>query len=138
MLTLWRPHTEMKRWNRDLDDFFNWPTRSRPQIFSPAVDIQEQEDSFVIKADLPGMSKDAIEIQVENDTLTLSGKREQSSEEENSGVRVKERSYGSFCRSFRLGPKVAVGEIDASYDNGVLTLKLPKAEEAKPHKIDVH
>ena len=138
MMTLWKPQNELVRWNRELDNFFGWPTRTR--MFTPTVDIEELDDAFVITADLPGIKKEEIEIQVENETLTLSGKREQSSssEDQQNGYRRRERSYGTFSRRFRLGPEVATGEINASYENGVLSLRLPKAEQAKPHRISVH
>ncbi len=138
MLTLWKPYNEMTRWNRNLDDVFGWNVRRERQSFSPAVDVQELADSFIIKADLPGVKKEEIEIEIEEDTLTISGKRELGSEEEQNGIYRRERAFGTFSRSFTLGPKVATSEIDASYEAGVLTLELPKAEEAKPHKIDVH
>ena len=136
MLTLWKPRNDLWRWNRDLDSYFGY-SRSG-YSFSPAVDIEEREDSFLLTADLPGMRREDIEVEIENNTLTLSGTRELGNEEKEGGYYRRERSYGSFSRSFRLGPGVVAGNIDATYENGVLRLTLPKAEEAKPQRIDIH
>ena len=138
MLTLWRPNRELWRFGRELDELFKLPATELASSFSPAVDIQETEEGFVLKADLPGVSKEDIEVKIENDVLTLSGKRSSATEEKENGYLSRERYYGSFSRTFRLGPKVARGDIEANYKDGVLTLVLPKAEEAKPLQIAVH
>ena len=139
MMSHWRPREELMNWSRELDGFFGRTTRT-PKL-TPAVDIVELKEAYLITADLPGINKDDLEIQVENATLTLSGKRVRSSsseEEEQNCCHRRERSFGSFSRSFRLGPEIAADDIAATFDNGVLTLRLPKAEESKPHRIDVH
>ena len=138
MLTLWQPQEELWNFGRELDELFRLRPTGRASRFSPAVDIQETEEGFVLKADLPGLDKDDIEVKIENDVLTLSGKRGGSSEEKSNGYVSRERYAGSFTRTFKLGPKVARGDIEASYKDGVLTLVLPKAEEAKPLQITVH
>jgi len=106
--------------------------------WSPAVDIFEKGEDLVIRAELPGIEKDAIEVRVENDTLTLSGSRERDSELQDEHVYRLERVHGSFERSFRLPKSVDASRIEAEFKNGVLQVKLPKAEEARPRKVEIH
>ena len=101
------------------------------------MDIDEKEDSFVLHADLPGLKQKEIEITVNDGVLTLSGNREEPTQENVNGTTVRERRYGSFERKFRLGPNVAESGIEATYKDGVLTVVLPKKEEAKPRQIPV-
>ncbi len=104
----------------------------------PAVDIVEQGDDLVIRAELPGVARDDIEVRVEDNTLVLSGERKREKEcDEEQAYRV-ERSYGSFVRSFRLPKTVDAAKIAASYQNGVLEVRLPKAEEARPRRIQIN
>jgi HSP20 family protein len=105
--------------------------------FAPAVDIEEKADHFLVSADLPGVSEKDIEVKVQDGVLLLSGKRESSKEQKTESGFYRERSYGSFCRSITLGEGVDAAKIEAAYKNGVLTVKLPKKEEAKPRQIPV-
>jgi HSP20 family protein len=107
------------------------------QSWLPAVDIMEQENSFVIKAELPGVDKKDVKITVQNDVLTIKGEKKQETEKNGENYYRTERLYGSFQRSFTLPATIASEKIDASYDNGVLILNLPKLEEAKPKEIEV-
>ena len=128
MLTLWRPHNELLRWNRELEGFFDagrGDRESRPR--SPEVDIAEIETGYVLTADLPGVEEKDIEVSLEDGVLTVSGRREEAKDEGERGRILHERSYGSFYRRFKLGPHVNPGAISASYKNGVLTVVLPKA-----------
>ena len=138
MLTLWRPHNELLRWSRDLDTFFNrgWNNGEGVSL-SPEVDIEEAEKQFLITAALPGVEEENIDITVKDGVLTISSHREESKEEKTEGTILRERSYGSFQRSFRLGRNVNSEKIEASYKNGVLSVVLPKAEEVKPRQIPV-
>jgi HSP20 family protein len=113
----------------DSDDYYG--------AWAPAVDIFEKGDDLVIRAEIPGVDKDDVDITVRNNSLTLRGerKREQEITEENS-YRL-ERSYGNFVRSFTLPRTVDASRISARYSNGVLDIVLPKAEEAKPKKIEI-
>jgi HSP20 family protein len=106
--------------------------------WSPAVDIYETEHELVVKADLPDVDPKDLDIRVENNLLTIRGERkfEKKVSEENY-LRV-ERSYGSFARSFTLANTVNPDAIKAEYQNGVLTLSIPKREEAKPKQIKVN
>ena len=103
----------------------------------PAVDIIERESDFYIKAELPGVQKEDVKISVQNDVLTIRGEKKQETEKKGENYHRVERTYGSFQRSFTLPASVHSGRIEASFDNGVLTINLPKAEEAKPKEIEV-
>ena len=105
--------------------------------WSPAVDIYDQGGEVVIHAELPGMKKEDIDVRVENNILTIRGKKERKEEIKEEGYFRAERTYGSFTRSFSLPNTVEIGRIAAEYKDGVLTLRLPKAEEAKPRQIEV-
>jgi HSP20 family protein len=105
--------------------------------WSPAVDIYDKGNEVVIHAELPGIRKDDIDIRVENNVLTIRGKKERKEEVKEEGYFRTERAYGTFSRSFSLPTTVDVAKITAEYKDGVLTLTLPKAEEAKPRQIDV-
>src|SRR6202165_4356394 len=104
----------------------------------PAVDIYETEHELVVKADLPQVDPKDLDIRVENNILTLRGERKfESKVSEDNYLRV-ERAYGSFARSFTLANTVNAEAIKADYQNGVLTLTIPKKEEAKPKQIKVN
>ena len=106
--------------------------------WAPAVDIYETEHELVVKADLPDVKPENLDIRVENNILTIRGERKfEKKVEENNYLRV-ERSYGSFARSFSLANTVNSEAIKADYQNGVLTLTIPKREEAKPKQIKVN
>jgi len=115
------------KWDRDLSE-----TRY------PNVDIVEEKEGFRIKADMPGLDKKDIKVEVENGVMTISGeKKEEKTEREKNRYYHYERSYGSFCRSFKLPDNVSNEHIDAKYANGVLELLLKKTETAKPTTIEV-
>ncbi len=106
--------------------------------WAPSVDIEEQEDRFMIKADLPGVDKNDIEVKIENGVLTIRGeKRMEKSSDEGTKRHRTERFYGSFARSFTLPDAVKADEVDANYKDGVLALTIPKAEQARPRAIDI-
>lgn len=104
----------------------------------PAVDIQEEGDSFIIHAELPGLKREDIQIRVEDRLLTISGERKFENEEKKDNFHRIERSYGRFTRSFTLNKKVAVESISANYKDGVLTVRVPKAPETQPRQIDIN
>jgi HSP20 family protein len=104
----------------------------------PPVDIFENDHhELVLKAELPDLSREDIAVKVENNTLTISGEKKADSEVKEELYRRIERTYGAFSRSFTLPPTVDSGAIAAEYKNGVLTVKLPLKEEAKPKQIQV-
>ena len=125
--------------NRLFTDAFNRNgEQSSLSAWAPAVDIYETEHELVVKADLPDIDPKDLDIRVENNLLTIRGERkfEKKVSEENY-LRV-ERSFGSFARSFTLANTVNTDAIKAEYQNGVLTLAIPKREEAKPKQIKVN
>jgi HSP20 family protein len=111
--------------------------RSGGQPWSPAVDISETENELVLKADVPDVKLEDIEVRVENQTLTLKGERQFAKDENTRGYHRIERNYGSFVRSFSLPSSVDAEKVAAEYANGVLTVKLPKKEAAKPRQVKI-
>lgn len=105
--------------------------------WTPAVDIYEIEGALVLKAELPDMRREDIDVSVENSTLTLRGERKLDHEVKQENFHRIERAYGSFVRSFSLPNTVDAAKIAAEYKNGVLTVKLPMREEAKPRQIQI-
>jgi HSP20 family protein len=123
--------------NRVFGEGFGRAEESNLTTWAPAVDILETEHELVVKADLPDVDPKDLDIRVENNILTIRGERKfQKQVNENNYLRV-ERSYGSFARSFSLANTVNSEAIKADYQNGVLTLNIPKREEAKPKQIKV-
>ena len=106
--------------------------------WAPSVDIEEEEDKYVIKADLPGVDKKDIEVKLENGVLSIRGEKH-TEKETGKGTKKHrtERFHGTFARSFTLPDAVRADKVDASYKDGVLSLTIPKQEEAKPKSIDI-
>ncbi len=111
------------------------PRTGRP--WSPAVDIVETENELVVKADLPDLKLEDIDVRVENQTLTIKGERRFEEDAAEKGYHRIERSYGGFMRSFAVPNSVDTEKVSADYKNGVLTIKLPKKEAAKPRQVKV-
>ncbi|MGF1657394.1 MAG: Hsp20/alpha crystallin family protein [Verrucomicrobiales bacterium] len=106
--------------------------------WAPALDIYEEKDSLVVLAELPGLDKESIEVSLENGLLSIFGERKTESESpEGARVLRTERTYGRFSRSVRLPINVDADKVNASYKDGILTVRLPKAEEAKPKQITI-
>ncbi len=103
----------------------------------PAVDIYENDEAFVATADLPGLKKDDIDVSIEDNVLTVSGERKFEKSDDEGTFRRVERSYGTFRRSFALPRGVDSAKVEARFEDGVLTLTLPKSELAKSRKISV-
>ena len=103
----------------------------------PAVDIVETEDAFVATADLPGLKKDDIDVSLEDSVLTVSGERRFEKDDEHANYRRVERAYGTFRRSFTLPRGVDATKVEAKFEDGVLTLTMPKTDVAKSRKITV-
>jgi HSP20 family protein len=143
ILNRWEPYrgasTLQEQINRAFGDVLRHATDdSNLTTWAPAVDIFETEHELVVKADLPDVNASDLDIRVENNILTIRGERKfEKKVNENNYLRV-ERSYGSFARSFSLANTVNSEAIKADYQNGVLTLNIPKREEAKPKQIKVN
>jgi len=127
--------------NRMFDEFFRGDILADESFFgrdwAPAVDIEENNDAYIIKAEIPGLNKDDVKITLQDNRLTIRGEKKNESEEKGKNYHRAERSYGMFERSFNIPGIIKASEVDAQYKDGVLTLTLPKAEEAKPNLIDV-
>jgi len=106
--------------------------------FVPAVDIYEDEHSITLKAEVPGMDEKDLDIKLENNTLSLSGERKFEKEEKEENFHRIERRYGSFSRSFTLPNTVESEDVQANYENGILSIKLAKRAEARPKQIKVN
>jgi HSP20 family protein len=119
---------------------FSWPSRDSGLFsgWSPALDVFDDKDNFVVKAELPGMKKDEIDITLHDGALTISGERKHERDVSETGTFRSERYFGKFQRSVTLPAAVDAGKVAASYKDGVLTVTLPKAEEAKPKQIAVN
>jgi len=130
----------VRRLNALLDEALTgWPVGNgvSTSAWLPSVDVFEDKESLKIVAELPGLKPEDVKITLENSTLTLRGEKKQVAEEKTERVHRYERSYGSFERSFSLPNSVDADKVAASFESGVLTITLPKAEKAKPREIAV-
>ncbi|WP_161626679.1 Hsp20/alpha crystallin family protein [Desulfatiglans anilini] len=105
--------------------------------WTPSVDLSEKEGKYLLKAELPGMTKDDISVTYEDGVVTITGKKESKKEEEGADYYVRESRYGSFTRSFRLPTGIDESKVDAQFKDGVLTVAMPKKEGEKSRKIDI-
>jgi len=138
--TRWNPFREIADMQRQLDRVFEdvWnESESRYTSNWMPIDVTETEAGYRVVADLPGLSVDDINVNFHDGTLTISGEVQDTKNEEGNNILVRERTFGKFSRSINLPMPVDVDHVDASYDNGILTLELPKAESAKPRQIQV-
>ena len=126
---------------RELDRFFDTFNTSSGDASSPSwaprADIVETNDAYELMLDLPGLSRDALDVQFDDGTLKISGERSVKDEHRDGRFHRVERSYGQFFRSFMLGNDVDPDNIEASFDDGVLHIRVPKTEARKPRRIDV-
>lgn len=150
-LTPWRPFMDLARWEREMDrmtdDFFGrrtkpwWPDRwfrtDELEIRAPVVDLFEEKDDIVVKAELPGMTKDDVEVNLTDHTLTIKGEKKKQEEIREENYFRSERSYGSILRTLELPKEVHADKVKASFKNGILEVRLPKTEEAKSKKTKV-
>jgi HSP20 family protein len=136
----WRPFRELEEWERRFDDLLGRPLWRLPveeKGWMPAIDVFEKEDRFIVKAELPGMKDDDIDVSVIGDTLSIKGEKKTETEVKEEDYYRCERSYGSFYRSILIPSNVDADKIEASFDDGVLEIALPKSAKVKPKKIAV-
>jgi HSP20 family protein len=139
-LMRWDPFRSMLSMKRDLDRMFGEyddEGETAASLWRPAVDIFETKDNLVLRAELPGMKKEEVQISVENNVLTLKGERKFDKEIKRENYHRVERVYGNFCRSFTLPTSIDKNKIEATFRDGVLEVTMPRAEEAKPKQIDI-
>jgi HSP20 family protein len=105
--------------------------------WAPAVDVYEDKEKVLLHVELPGVEPDDVEVAVEDSTLTIRGQREVASDLDQDNYRRVERRYGAFVRAFTLPPIADAERVDASFDKGVLTIEVPKKEEARPRRIEI-
>jgi len=145
-LIRWNPWNELAalrdRMNRVFDDsLFRSDRRDDPLAmgsWSPTVDMFEKDDKVVIKAELPGLDKKDVSLDLQNGVLTLKGERKHENEVKEENFYRREMSYGKFVRSFSLPVDVDADQIKAEFQNGLLTVEVPKPEEHKPKQIKVN
>ena len=139
----WEPLRELgtlqSEMNRLFNTVFDGPTPGNATMrrWMPAMDLLESGDDFVLKADLPGMSEEDVSIELEDSTLTISGERKAEHRAEGEGYYRVERSTGSFSRSLTLPKGVDPEAVSASFDRGVLEVRIPKPAERKPRRISI-
>ena len=127
--------------NRLFNTFFDTTTGANggnaPRRWIPAMDLVETDDHFVLRADLPGLSEEDVHIDVEDDVLTVSGERKAEHEDKSEGYVRVERSYGAFRRSLTLPEGVDPESVTASFERGVLEVRIPKPEQRKPRRVAI-
>ena len=144
-LVKWDPFRELEEMSNQINRLFvrpsAWQGQSKEAMtvadWTPTVDISETEAEYLIKAELPEVKKEDVKITVEDGVLTIQGERRQETEEKAKKFHRIERSYGRFVRSFTLPDSVDEAGVKAVYTDGVLNLRLPKSEKAKPKQIEV-
>lgn len=130
------PFKELETLQDEMNRLFNFSFSSEGD-WSPAIDIYDAKDHITVKADLPGMTKDDIEVTIQNNHLILKGEKKHEEKKEEKDFIREERFYGSFYRVLPLAGTVDPNNVKAAYKNGVLELTLPKKEEAKPKQISI-
>jgi HSP20 family protein len=145
-LVRWDPIREIDtlqgEMNRLFSSFFDTPTSrggngSAARRWLPAMDLVETGEHFVLKADLPGLTEADVNIEVENNVLTVSGERKTESEEKHEGFYRLERATGAFSRSLTLPEGIDADAVKATFDNGVLDVRIPKPVQAKPRRVQI-
>lgn len=144
-LVRWNPARDLLKvqdeMNRMVDRFFS-PDLFEESDFAaaswmPSMDVRENKDNFTVSLELPGLKKEDVKLTFREGTLTIEGERKQEEETGDVNIHRVERRYGKFLRSFQLPTQVQEGKIDAVFKDGILTIKVPKAEEVKPKEIEV-
>ncbi len=142
-LIRWDPFREMMRFREAMDRLFDsalagttWELRT-PWLGEPALDVIETADDYVVKASIPGINPDDLEITFTERTLTIKGEVKEEEQREGAQYHLRERRYGSFSRSLTLPTPVNADALEAKYEAGVLTLRIPKTEEVKPKRIPI-
>lgn len=150
-LARWKPITELEGWfdkfgqvfdrmlsilSHDLDrNFWSWDWRL--ERWMPAMEFSETSNAYIVRVEVPGIKAEDIEVTLQDNILTIKGKRERSKERKDEIIHFVERAYGEFVRSTRIPDDVKFDEVEATYKDGVLEVRLPKTEESKPRRIEV-
>jgi len=140
-LTKWRPQwgvrpTEIDRWFSDMFREPFWPEKAETDVlWAPALDFSETETEYIIKLEAPGIPKENMDVSFDNGVLTLSGRREETKKQETEKFIYREREEGRFVRSLRVPTAILADKIVATYENGVLNVKLPKEKKTVGSKV---
>jgi len=140
-LVKWAPWQELENMNRQLSHLLGdspFDAASEAGQWAPRVDIRETDDALLVQAELPGIEKKDIHLEVKDGVLTLSGERRYEKDVKEESVHRVERAYGSFTRSFSIPTNVDADKVDANMKNGVLEVRLLKRQSAKPKAITIH
>jgi HSP20 family protein len=135
MLTRWDPFRDLKAVEEEFDRLAGRAFARNAWV--PSMDVRETDDRFEVKVDLPGIEPEAVGVTFEDGMLSITGRRELSNEQKGETWHRIERSYGTFARSIRLPQTADSDRIEATFDKGVLTVSVPKVEQAKPRQIEV-
>jgi HSP20 family protein len=138
----WEPFRELGSLQSEMNRLFNAAFETTPgeagtRRWSPAMDLLETEEQFVLRADLPGMTENDVSIELEDNVLTVSGERKTEHEDKREGFYRMERAFGSFSRSLTLPKGVDPEAVSAQFDRGVLEVRIPKPEQRKPRRISI-
>lgn len=140
-LVRWEPAREVdslqSEVNRVFDAFFGNAAGPRARRWVPAMDLVETDDHLVLKADLPGLEREDVNIEVKDGVLTVSGERRAEQEEKSEGYYRVERAFGGFSRSLTLPDGIDAERIHADFDKGVLEVRIPKPAERKPFRVEI-
>jgi HSP20 family protein len=142
-LVRWDPARELDSLQSDMNRLFDGFFQGRPangasnQRWIPPMDLVETEDHLVLRADLPGMNEDDLEIEIKDGVLTVSGERRSEHESKSEGYYRVERAFGRFSRALSLPDGIDADKVAASFDRGVLEVKMPKPEQTKPHRVEI-
>ena len=136
-LIRWEPARELRDMNRLFNTLFEPSTGAVMRRWSPAMNLVETEDNYVLRADLPGVSEGDVKIELDDNVLTISGERKSAHKEAKEGYYRVERAYGSFSRTLKLPEGVDADSISASFDRGVLEVNVPKPEQRQPRKVEI-
>jgi HSP20 family protein len=136
------PFRELSTLQREVDRAFrdalgSGSSPATAGAWAPALDVEETEDAFTLHIELPGVAPEDVEVSLEENVLTVAGERRFYEDRESDGFRRIERSFGRFHRAVRLPDRVAADRVTATHRDGLLTIEVPKAEEAKPRRIEV-
>ncbi|ADO44733.1 MAG: Hsp20/alpha crystallin family protein [Hydrogenobacter thermophilus] len=138
-IALWNPFAELERIRREFDRLIEemWPREEVERAFAPAVEMYETDNEIVVKAELPGVKKENIEVSIKDNTLHIRGEKKEEREEKTETIHRLERVYGKFERVLTLPVDVKAEEVKAEYKDGILEIRLPKSEVSKEKKIEI-
>src|SRR5436190_6876654 len=140
-LVRWDPARELDTLqtdiNRVFDTFFGGTAKGATRRWVPPMDLVETDEQLVLRADLPGLERDDVSIEIKDSVLTVSGERKAEHEETKNGYHRVERAYGGFSRSLSLPQGVDAEQVQAEFDKGVLEVRIPKPAERRPHRVQI-